>query len=58
MNETLAYTGLKIETNTEYTPDSLEAILSRYDFVCHIDENSLYTAGDIGKAGSSAIMKG
>ena len=40
MNETLAYTGLKIETNTEYTPDSLEAILSRYDFVCHIDENA------------------
>ena len=40
MNETLAYTGLKIETNTEYTPDSLEAILSRYDFVCHIDENT------------------
>ena len=40
MNETLAYTGLKIETNTEYTPDSPEAILSRYDFVCHIDENT------------------
>lgn len=40
MNETLAYTGLKIETNTEYTPDSLVAILSRYDFVCHIDEST------------------
>lgn len=38
MNETLAYTGLKIETNTEYTPDSLEAVLSRYVFSCHIDE--------------------
>ena len=38
MNETLAYTGLKIETNTEYTPDGLEAILSRYAFFCHVDE--------------------
>ena len=36
MNETLSYTGLKIETNTEYTPASLEAILSKYAFFCHI----------------------
>lgn len=38
MNETLAYTGLKIETNTEYTPGGLEAVLSRYTSFCHIDE--------------------
>ncbi|EEQ62079.1 hypothetical protein CBFG_05791 [Clostridiales bacterium 1_7_47FAA] len=40
MNGTLAYTELKIETNTEYTPDSLEILLSRYEFFCHIDENT------------------
>lgn len=38
MNETLAYTGLKIGTNTEYTPNGLEAILSEYAFICHVDE--------------------
>jgi len=38
MNETLAYAGLKISTNTEYTPAGLEAILSEYAFVCHVDE--------------------
>lgn len=38
INRTLTYTGLKIETNTEYTPESLEMILSRYVFFCHIDE--------------------
>ncbi len=38
MNRTLAYTGLKIETNTEYTPDSLEAVMSRYVFFCHVDK--------------------
>ena len=38
MNDTLAYTGLKIETNTEYTPDGLEAVLNRYAFICHVDE--------------------
>ena len=38
MNTGLSYTGLSIETNTEYTPDSLEAVLDRYAFVCHIDE--------------------
>lgn len=40
MNETLAYTGLKIETNAEYTPDSLEMILSRYEFFCYIDKDT------------------
>ncbi len=38
MNETLAYPGLKIVTNTEYTPDSPDAILSEYAFFCHVDE--------------------
>lgn len=38
MNETLAYTGLKIQTNTEYTPDSLEAAMSGYVSFCHVDE--------------------
>ena len=38
MNATLAYTDLKIETNTEYTPDALEEVLSRYAFICHVDE--------------------
>lgn len=38
MIETLAYTGLKIETNTEYTPDGLEAVLSGYGYFCHVDE--------------------
>lgn len=40
MDKTLAYTGLKIETNTEYTPDGLEAILSGYVSICHIDEDT------------------
>lgn len=40
MNETLAYTGLKIGTNTEYTPDGLETVLNRYAFICHVDEKS------------------
>ncbi|NDO32898.1 IS1182 family transposase, partial [[Clostridium] clostridioforme] len=40
MNETLAYTGLKIETNAEYTPDSLEMILSRYEFFCYINKDT------------------
>ena len=38
MNDTLAYTGMKIETNTEYTPEVLETVLDRYAYVCHIDE--------------------
>lgn len=38
MNKTLAYAGLKIETNTEYTPDSLEAVMSRYVFFCHVNK--------------------
>lgn len=38
MNETLAYAGLKIVTNTGYTPKGLETVLSRYTFLCHVDE--------------------
>ena len=38
MNDTLAYTGLKIETKTEYTPDELGIVLNRYAFICHVDE--------------------
>ncbi len=38
MSETLAYTGLKIETNAEYTPESLDAVLSGYVLFCRIDE--------------------
>ena len=40
INDDLAYTGFKIETNTEYTPDCLETILSRYVFFCRIDEKN------------------
>ena len=40
MNDTLAYTGLKIETNIEYTPDGLEVVLNRYAFICHVDEKN------------------
>ena len=40
MNETLAYTGMKIETGTEYTPECLETILERYAYVCQIDEKA------------------
>ena len=38
MNDTLVYTGMKIETNTEYTPEVLETVLDRYAYVCRIDE--------------------
>ena len=40
INEDLAYTGLKVETNTEYTPECLEMILARYAFQCRIDEEA------------------
>ena len=39
MNEAPAFAGLKIETNTEYAPDGLEAVLNRYAYVRHVDEN-------------------
>ena len=40
INDDLAYTGLKVETNTEYTPECLKMILARYAFQCRIDEGA------------------
>lgn len=40
MNQTLAYAGLKIETNTEYTPEALEAVMARYEYCCQIDKST------------------
>ena len=57
MNRTLAYTGLKIETNTEYTPDSLEAVMSRYVFSAMWIKRNSYPEEDTGKAESSVIMR-
>ena len=37
INEELAGIGFKVETNTEYTPDSLEQILNQYSFVTKVD---------------------
>ena len=39
MQGSLSCTGMKIETNTEYTPEGLEKILDRYAYVCQIDES-------------------
>lgn len=39
IQESLSYTGIRIETNTEYTPEGLEAILDRYAYICRIDES-------------------
>ena len=38
MNNELKYKGVKIQTNTEYTSEYLDEILSRYKMVCNIDE--------------------
>ena len=38
INETLAFSGLRIETNTEYTPEYLEEIAARYASLYGIDE--------------------
>ena len=38
INETLAFSGLRIETNTEYTPEYLEEITARYASLYGIDE--------------------
>ena len=37
INEDLAYIGFKVETNTEYTPESLEQLLDKYSYVNKID---------------------
>lgn len=39
MNKELKYEGVKIQTNTEYTPEYLDEILSRYKMVSNIDES-------------------
>ena len=38
MNNELKYESVKIQTNTEYTSEYLDEILSRYKMVCNIDE--------------------
>ena len=40
INETLAFSGLRIETNTEYTPEYLEEIAARYASLYGIDEKT------------------
>lgn len=40
MNAELAYNGLSIQINTEYTPEYLEEIMSSYKTLCKIDESS------------------
>lgn len=37
INEALMWSGLKIETGTEYVPEELKKLLSRYAAVCKID---------------------
>ena len=37
INEELAYTGCRIETNTEYTPDCLEMLTERYRSLTGVD---------------------
>lgn len=39
MNKELKYEGVKIQTNTEYTPEYLDEILSSYKMVSNIDES-------------------
>lgn len=40
MNESLAWSGVRIQTNTEYTPAQLEEILGRYKHIWELDESS------------------
>ena len=40
INEALAFSGLRIETNTEYTPEYLEEITARYVSLLGIDEKT------------------
>ena len=39
MNEELSFKGIRIDTNTEYTPEYLEDIIQRYLFLTHTDES-------------------
>ncbi|RDU23262.1 hypothetical protein DWV06_10465 [Anaerosacchariphilus polymeriproducens] len=46
INDALAWSGLKIQTNTEYIPDELKEILSRYATVWEINkDNFIYGKG-------------
>ena len=40
MQGSITCTGMKIETNREYTPEGLEMILDRYAYICRIDESA------------------
>ncbi|MCD8157675.1 MAG: hypothetical protein LUD77_01935 [Clostridiales bacterium] len=40
INETLVFSGLKIQTNTEYVPEELKEIILRYAEIFKIDTNS------------------
>ena len=40
VNDELVATGMKVETNPEYTPDSLERILNHYAFAVRIDKTT------------------
>ena len=40
MNETLLWSGLHIETNTEYIPEQLAAIAERYREVWKLDQKT------------------
>ena len=39
MNTELSYSGVVIQTNTEYVPEYLDEILSSYKMLCNIDES-------------------
>lgn len=40
MNNELIWSGVKVETNTEYVPEELREILNNYKEICSIDTNS------------------
>ena len=40
INEELEYSGMKVETNVEYTPEALENILNHYSFAAKVDESA------------------
>lgn len=40
INDGLVWSGLKIQTNTEYVPDELKEILTRYTSIWNIDQGS------------------
>ena len=40
LNEELSWSGIRISTNTEYTPEYLEEVLARYAAMAEIDEST------------------